>query len=457
MKNTGAVVIACLLACTSVCYSQTSNISDQPSFDCSNARYPVALILCSGPDGARVDWDVNSAWWALYFTIDEKRRPILDADQETWRQSLYQMCALPRQLTQEEQAGQVMAQTMGRFMLGQEIRIPGPQPITQAHVNCVLNAYHARAAMLRSRLKGDALAESRLSPEQHVELQASLAEKGFLRSDQIGSGTHDGEFGPITRSAIKQFQQSLGASPSGFLSNEQKAALLERPGEREARVAQLAAEAKAKQDAENARLEAEAKAAKQWRQKVDEARVKGGQYAEKAEFKWSLSETDDPMTDDKDYTVASTQPNGKGAVATVEGECAKPGRVAFVATLLDASDAKSPLALPDFNNEYIAGMKRINDELAFPTHFPTQKFRNNVVVATLTSLSATESIETTWRVLAEIETGRGRLIVQIPMFNPNVQRLLVACGKQFENANNRRGFVDAPGGFAPNQETDLLP
>jgi hypothetical protein len=161
------------------------------------------------------------------------------------------MCALPRQLTQEEQAGQVMAQTMGRFMLGQEIRIPGPQPITQAHVNCVLNAYHARAAMLRSRLKGDALAESRLSPEQHVELQASLAEKGFLRSDQIGSGTHDGEFGPITRSAIKQFQQSLGASPSGFLSNEQKTALLERPGEREARVARLAAEAKAKQDAAN--------------------------------------------------------------------------------------------------------------------------------------------------------------------------------------------------------------
>ena len=328
---------------------------------------------------------------------------------------------------------------------------------------------------------------SRLGPEQHVELQASLAEKGFLRSDQIGSGTHDGEFGPITRSAIKRFQQSLGASPSGFLSNEQKTALLERPGEREARVARLAAEAKereeavakkaaaeakAKQDAENARLEAEAKAkqdakrrekqaaaeakakqerleaeaeaAKRWRQEVDEARVKGAQYVEKADSKWSLSETDDPMTDDKDYTVASTQPNGKGAVAVVEGECAKPGRVVFVATLLDASDAKSPLALPDFNNDYIAGNKRMNDEPVFPTHFPTQKYRNNIIVATLISLNATESIETTWRVLAEIETGRGRLIVQIPMFNANIQRLLVACGKQFENANNRRGFVDAP-------------
>ena len=480
MKNAPAMIITFLLACTSVCYSQTSNVSDQPSFDCGNARNAVAVILCSGPDAARVDWDFNSAWWALYFSIDEKRQPMMDADQEAWRRSLDRMCALPRQLTEEEQAGRAMAQTMGRFMLGQEIRIPGPQPITQSHVNCVLNAYHARAAMLRSHLTGDALAESRLSPEQHVELQASLAEKGFLRSHQNGSGSHDGEFGPLTRSAIKQFQQSLGASPSGFLSNEQKTALLERPGEREARVARLAAEAKeqenalaaqaaadakakqdaqlaaekreaqaaaeakAKQEAEKARLEAEAEAAKQWRQKVDEARVKGGQYAEKADFKWSLSEIDDPMTDDKDYTVTSTQPNGKGAVAAVEGGCAKPGRVAFVATLLDASDAKSALGLPDFNIDYIAGKKRINDDPAFPTHFPIQKFRNNVVVSTLTSLAATESIETTWRVLAEIETARGRLIIQIPMFNANVQRLLVACGKQFENANNRRGFVDAP-------------
>jgi hypothetical protein len=115
-----------------------------------------------------------------------------------------------------------MAQTMGRFMLGPEIRIPGAQPITRAHANCVLNAYHARAAMLRSRLKGDALTESQLSPEKHVELQASLAEKGFLQSDQIGLATDDGKFGSITRSAIKQFQQSLGGSPSGFYQTNKR-------------------------------------------------------------------------------------------------------------------------------------------------------------------------------------------------------------------------------------------
>jgi len=46
--------------------------------------------------------------------------------------------------------------------------------------------------------------------------------------------------------------------------------------------------------------------------------------------------------------------------------------------------------------------------------------------------------------LAEIETARGRLIIQIPMQNANVQKLLVACGKQLENARNRKGVIDAP-------------
>src|ERR1700730_3713830 len=167
---------------------------------------------------------------------------MLVRDQQAWRQSLDQLCALTRYQTPEDQAGQAMAESFGRMMLGPGIRIPGPQPITQAHVNCMVNAYHARAAMLRSKLTGDALAESQLSPEQHAQLQEALAEKGFLRPDQVGSGTHDGEFGPITRNAIKQFQQSLGASASGFLSNEQRSVLLESPQEREAKAARAAAD-----------------------------------------------------------------------------------------------------------------------------------------------------------------------------------------------------------------------
>ena len=391
MKITAACIAALLLATTSVSYSQSGYVSGQPSIDCTNVHNTVALILCSVPEAAQADWNVNSASWALYFTVNDAGRRMLDLDQQAWRQSLDRICALPRQLTQEEQAGQAMGQAFGRMFLGPGIRIPGPQPVTQAHVNCVLNAYHARAAMLRSKLRGDPLAESLLSAEQHAELQEALAEKGFLRSDQVGSGTHDGEFGPVTRQAIKQFQQSLGAAPSGFLSGAERTALLESPAEREAKATRLAAEAKAKQDAEDARLVAEANAAREWRRKIDEARIKGGQYADKSEFKWSLSAVDNPMIDDKDYTVASAQPNGTGAIANVEGTCSKPGRVTFVATLNDVTDPNSPLGLPDFAPGYIAGNKRINDDPEFPVHFPAQKFRNSILISTLLSLDPAKS------------------------------------------------------------------
>jgi hypothetical protein len=118
--------------------------------------------------------------------------------------------------------------------------------------------------------------------------------------------------------------------------------------------------------------------------------------------------------------------------------------VTFVATLHDASDPNSPLGLPDFTPGQIAGNKRINDDPAFPTRFPIQKFRNSILVSTLLSLEPVESIETTWRVLAGIETARGPIVIQIPMFNANVQKLLVACARQYENAKKSSGVPDAP-------------
>jgi hypothetical protein len=189
-------------------------------------------------------------------------------------------------------------------------------------------------------------------------------------------------------------------------------------------------------------VSAEAEAAKEWRLKVEQAQTKGDEYVEKADSKWSVTAADNPMTDDKDYTVTSQQVNGKGVIAFIEGTCEKPGRVAFVATLQDALDPKSPLGLPDFQNGYIAGNKRINDAPAFPARFATQKFRNSILISTLTSLAGQEAIETTWRVLAEIETARSR-ILQIPMFNPNVQKLMVACARQYENAKTRGGLAYA--------------
>jgi uncharacterized protein YecT (DUF1311 family) len=146
MKITVTCVAAFLLAGTSASYSQSGYIPGQPSFDCTKARSTVAIILCNEPEAAAADWDVNSASWALYFSVNESGRQTVDADQQAW-------------------------------------------------------------------------------------------------------------------------------------------------------------------------------AAREWGRRLDEARTKGPQYAAQVGLKWSLSEKQNPMTDDNDYTVTSIQPNGMGAQALIEGTC----------------------------------------------------------------------------------------------------------------------------------------
>jgi peptidoglycan hydrolase-like protein with peptidoglycan-binding domain len=61
-----------------------------------------------------------------------------------------------------------------------------------------------------------------------MEIQDALINKGFLVNRVEGYRANaDGSFGPNTRSAIKNFQRSIGASGTGFLSEQQRIELLE--------------------------------------------------------------------------------------------------------------------------------------------------------------------------------------------------------------------------------------
>ena len=84
-------------------------------------------------------------------------------------------------------------------------------------------------------------------------------------------------------------------------------------------------EAEAKRE-EAERKEKEAEANREWREKIEEANRKGREYAQKAKSIWSLIEINNPMTDGKDYRVKSTQINGEGAVAEIEGTCKESWR-----------------------------------------------------------------------------------------------------------------------------------
>jgi uncharacterized protein len=165
---------------------QVQPLSSKPTFDCAKARTAIARIICSSDAGAKADWDLNSAYWAMYFSLREEDKDRFDQDQQRWISGLNDAC-----------------------------RITGREP-EAAQTECVVAAYRDRAAKYRSKLRGDALAESRLTPEQQATIQEGLIERGLLND------TADGQFGPNTRNAIKQLQSQSGLSATGFLNAQQR-------------------------------------------------------------------------------------------------------------------------------------------------------------------------------------------------------------------------------------------
>ena len=194
-------------------------------------------------------------------------------------------------------------------------------------------------------------------------------------------------------------------------------------------------------------MEDEAAKAVEWRRRIDEAQKKGTEYAAKVttDFKWVLQESTNPMTDDQDYAVSSTQPNGTGALAVVDGVCAKD-QVLFEATLHDANDSKIPLGFTRSSAGGIIGNKRINDDSSFATNFPLDKWNNRIVVSRQSfRQDDPESADTTWRVLAEIETSHGTLYIKIPTLDAKIQKLIAACKYRYEVEKRRKGAHDTPG------------
>jgi tetratricopeptide (TPR) repeat protein len=171
---------------------ERQDIASKPTFDCTIAKSATARILCLDQAGANADWDLSSAYWARLFSLPENARDRFEQVHENWFPSLSRACDL--------QEGQ------SNFSFEQR--------------QCVLNGFRRRADSYRSLLRGDALLESKLTPEQHVEIQQALIVRKYL------DGHADGEFGPITRSAIKRFQVRSGF-PEEFLTVEQHEALVQ--------------------------------------------------------------------------------------------------------------------------------------------------------------------------------------------------------------------------------------
>jgi clan AA aspartic protease (TIGR02281 family) len=178
------LIAACAFSVQPV-HAQT--LSAAPTFDCSRARTALLRILCNDQYGANADWDLNAARWAYLYSLPEPKREAFDRAHDNWFQALGPACGIQPQ----------------QFFWWPQER------------DCVLNAFHKRATFYRSQLRGDALDEAKLSPEQRAEIQMGLKKLGFnLESD--------GEFGPRTREAITRFQQQYGQQPTGFLAGDDR-------------------------------------------------------------------------------------------------------------------------------------------------------------------------------------------------------------------------------------------
>jgi hypothetical protein len=168
--------------------AQGGSISSLPTFDCAKAKSPLALLICSGQETAKADWDLRIASLARYFSPKEDYPAYFWEDQDKWLTSLNQTSRM--------------------------ISVPS---FSRQQISCVTGgAYRDRAELYRSKLTGDALAESRLTPERLSQIQQALIALGFL------NGEADGEFGSVTRAAIGKYQEANGFPGSHYLSVEQR-------------------------------------------------------------------------------------------------------------------------------------------------------------------------------------------------------------------------------------------
>lgn len=266
-------------------------------------------------------------------------------------------------------------------------------------------------------------------------------EKDLLaRQAQIDEIAHKKEQEQFEADLIKKEEET--AQAAGFNS------VAEYKADQEKRAVNL----KAEQDKQATELKAEQQRQEADRQKqvlVEKQRIQaeelkiivdsGDKYAALAESEWESSSQVDPMTDKPNVTVRSIQKNENGAIAQIDGKCLDNNVIQFTSLFLDA-DAKPTVTIVGFySDEYskiYQGELRLNSEQSDKINFRMGRFRNEIIIlnldnlpigATRESLFENRSTNSTWRVLAKLETSSGEFLIKIPIFDPAIQQLVSSC------------------------------
>ena len=190
-------------------------------------------------------------------------------------------------------------------------------------------------------------------------------------------------------------------------------------------------------------------------EKKREVQRLGDQYVRESGTRWSLDQRMDPMTDKAEYKVSSVQKNEEGAVGEIEGRCAERGVISFTALVVD-QDGKPTISFPNYraSEQVLVGKRRFNSDDPQSAVFVSDQFNNRFLILFLVGQAAQpdksrqgnpvealqsfskameaaivggKKAEDTWRVLVQIDTDRGSLVLKIPTYERNIRKLIDAC------------------------------
>ena len=203
-------------------------------------------------------------------------------------------------------------------------------------------------------------------------------------------------------------------------------------------------EQRQRQEAE--RKEKEVRAALEERRR-QEAKPKGLEYARTSGTIWKIARKTNEPTDRVDVRVESVQKNADGASASAEGIC-RNGTIVFFATVVDEAGAAS-LDFPDRVDGYrgIRTTYRVNDENPTQKLIPQYQYSNRFFIVAFsaykqkverlelgTHFGVDESLlldspplDTTWRIIVEINASQKPILVKIPIYDDNIQELIQTC------------------------------
>lgn len=166
-----------------------------PSFQCGATIDPLAQVVCSDPKLSQLELVYVQSYQALRQQVGVDGQAALRTEANAHYLHMVQACGLPR--------------------LG---------PLTAPPANsvpCVSQKLSQARERWLSRLSGVAREEATRPIDRHLALQQALKQAGFLPPD----AEIDGNYGPGTRAAIKEWQSAHDQEPNGFLSGQQAAML----------------------------------------------------------------------------------------------------------------------------------------------------------------------------------------------------------------------------------------